>query len=74
MIGMETRITAKLYRVTMKNGKGLREKFEKVRLEVDDDGQNPDAPTEGNEKTILEIPNAVKGINGQFLMICRSVS
>ena len=41
---------------------------------MDDDGQNPDAPTEGNEKTILEIPNAVKGINGQFLMICRSVS
>jgi hypothetical protein len=38
MIGMETRIAAKLYRVTMKNGKGLREKFEKVRLEVDDDG------------------------------------
>ena len=30
MIGMETRIAAKLYRVTMKNGKSLREKFEKV--------------------------------------------
>lgn len=30
MIGMETRIAAKLYRVNMKNGKGLREKFEKV--------------------------------------------
>ena len=74
MIGMETRIAAKLYRVTMKNGKGLRDKFEKVRLEMNHDGQNPDAPTEGNEKTILEIPKAVKGLNDQFLVICRSVS
>ena len=52
MIGKEIRIAQKLYKVNMKNGKGLQEKFEK----------NPDAPTEGNEKTILEIPKAIKGM------------
>ena len=74
MIGMETRIAAKLYRVTMKNGKSLREKFEKVLSDRGIDDQNPDAPTEGNEKTILDIPNAVKGSNELYGMISRSVS
>lgn len=31
MIGTEVRIAAKLYRVNVKNGKGLREKFTSVR-------------------------------------------
>ncbi|CBK24701.2 LOW QUALITY PROTEIN: uncharacterized protein [Blastocystis hominis] len=52
MIGTEVRIAAKLYRVNVKNGKGLREKFT----------SNPDAPTEGNEKSILQIPQAVKDV------------
>lgn len=51
MIGNEIRIAQKLYKVNLKNGKGLLEKFEK----------NPDAPTEGSEKTVLDIPKAVKG-------------
>ena len=52
MIGNEVRIAQKLYKVNLKNGKGLLEKFEK----------NPDAPTEGSEKTVLAIPKAVKGM------------
>lgn len=61
MIGTEVRIAAKLYRVNVKNGKSLREKFTLVVSQRLADPQNPDAPTEGNEKSILQIPQAVKG-------------
>lgn len=52
MIGRETRITSKLYRVNVKNGANLRDKF----------AANPNAPTEGNEKTVIQIPNGVKEV------------
>ena len=61
MIGKEIRIAQKLYKVNMKNGKGLQEKFEK----------NPDAPTEGSEKSILEVPKAVKGMLLVWMMMMR---
>lgn len=60
MIGTETRITSKLYKATVKKGQQLREKFEKVGEVLTPDAQNPDAPCEGNEKTIVQIPQAVK--------------
>lgn len=62
MIGTDTRITKKLYNVNVKNGKQLREKFTNVLLLFLFDRQNPDAPTEGNEKSILQIPQAVKDV------------
>lgn len=37
MIGMETRITSKQYKVSVKKGKELREKFEKVGTPQRDD-------------------------------------
>lgn len=62
MIGTETRITSKLYKATVKKGQQLREKFEKVGEVLTPDAQNPDAPCEGNEKTIVQIPQAVKAV------------